>query len=359
MEKIISVVARKLKFINPDIFSYLATVITVLVVFYYYFALRYPDFLLWAILFIIIRLFLNKLDGAVAKIRGNLSLTGQIVNALPDRYSDIILIMGMAFSSLCKPIYSLFGLASIFLVSYTGMLGKAMGVDYQSSGPLNKVERLILLMLFTVWQYVLLKAGVTAVTIFTLTLTPLEWCMVVFVILGQMTVINRLRGMSKQNAKVEWLANEKYKDIDKKILIAYDSQTGNTERVAEEISNCLKVGIRRIDDITNVETYDLVIFGSRESGSRPSEKVIEFLNKHRDIKNYAVFITYKNPILGRLLTGICFNYFKKALNKNPLATFSCKAAYKEEQLYQEHSTKDLLNAFIFGIRLTKKLKNVK
>ena len=146
----------------------------------------------------------------------------------------------------------------------------------------------------------------------------------------------------------------------KKILIAYDSQTGNTERVAEEISNCLKVGIRRIDDLTNTDSYDLVIFGSWDSGSRPSEKVINFIKENQNIKNYAVFITYKHLWPGLISTKICFSYFRKLLNKPPLAVFSCKASYQKEQLYQDHSTdQDLLNAFLFGIKLTKKMNKLK
>lgn len=352
-------IAKQLKFVNPDLLSYLATVITIGAAFFYFWALKYPEFLLWAIVMILVRMFLNKLDGAVAAQRGNVSLRGKIVNALPDRYSDIILIFGLALSALCDPFFALLGLASMFLVSYTGLLGKALEVDWQNQGPLGKVERLVLLIFFTLLQYVLLINGKALLPAFGLKITPLEWCMVLFFILGQITVVNRIRGMRKQNIKYEWLKEEKYKGIGRKILIAYDSETGTTERVAEEISNCLKVGIRRIDDITTVDSYDLVIFGSWDSGSRPSQKVIDFIGKNQNIKNYAVFITYKNPLWGIISSRLCFSYFKKLLNKKPLAVFSCKASDKRGQLFRELPTDpNLLNAFLFGVKLTAKLRKV-
>jgi archaetidylinositol phosphate synthase len=344
------------KFLTPDLLSYLATVITVGAALFYYFALRHPSFLLWAVALIIIRMILNKIDGDIAFKKAGHSLKGKIINTLPDRYSDVITIVGIGISSLCNPIYSLLGIASVLLISYSGLLGKALGVDWQNQGPLGKVERLVLIILFTLAQYILLLKGVRVLG---LGLTPLEWCMILIIVLGQFTVFNRLRGIAKENAKSEWLNDEKYKEITQKILIAYDSETGNTERVAEEISNCLKVGIRKIDDITGIDSYDLVIFGSRESGKRPSQKVIDFIANHPDIKNYAVFITYKKYFWGAIDTRICLSYFKKLLNKNPLAVFSCKAAYEKEELYTEYLNQDpnLLNAFLFGIKLTQNLNN--
>jgi phosphatidylglycerophosphate synthase len=359
MEKSLSIVER-FKLITPDWLSYLAAVITVGVAFFYSFALHHPSFLLWAIALIIVRMMLNKIDGDIAFEKRSLSLKGKIINALPDRYSDIIIVVGIGISSMCSPIYSLLGIASVFLISYTGLLGKALGVDWQNQGPLGKVERLALIILFTLAQYLVLVSGKTF-QVFGLRLTPLEWCMVLFIILGQLTVFNRVRGIGKESAKLEWLKDEKYKEIKQKILIAYDSETGNTERVAEEVSNCLKVGIRKIDDLSNISSYDLIIFGSREAGRRPSKKVIDFIKQHQDIKNYALFITYKNLFLGPIFTRICLSYFKKVLNKNPLAVFSCKAAYEKEELYLEHPVTDrnLLNAFLFGIKVTQKLDKLK
>jgi archaetidylinositol phosphate synthase len=348
--------AQRFKYVTADWLSYLAVIVTAGTAFFYYFGSQNPTFLLWAVALILVRIVLNKIDGDITFEKTVFSMKGKIINVLPDQYADMILMIGIGASSLCRPVFSLMGIATVALISYSGMLGKALGFDWQNQGPLCKVERLILVMLFTLVQYLLLIDGMQALL---LGISAIEWSMVLITLLGQLTVFNRLVGISKENAKLEWLKNEKYKNITRKILIAYDSETGNTERVAEEISNCLKVGIRKIDDIVNVKSYDLVIFGSKESGSHPSQKVIDFIRKHREIKEYAVFITYKNRFWGAIHTRMCFSYFKKLLGKNPVAVFSCKAAYEKDELYSEHLHEDpnLLNAFLFGIKVIQNLSN--
>lgn len=346
---------RRFKFITPDWLSYLATVISLGVAFSYYYAIHEPLFLLWAAFLILIRIVLNKIDDDIVFEKNVPSIKSRIINILPDRYSDMIMMIGIGVSPFCRPVFSLLGIASVALISYTGLLGKAVGFDWQNQGPLGKIPRIVLLMIATVIQYLLSVQGSQFLMF---AMTAFEVCMVLFIVLGQLTVFNRLLGIYKENTKTEWLSNEKYKSITQKILIAYDSETGNTERVAEEISNCLKVGIRKIDDITNVGSYDLVIFGCRESGNRPSKKMIEFIKNHRDIKEYAVFITYKNYFWGAFNTRMCFSYFKKLVGKNPIAVFACKAAYEKDELYMEYLQEDpnLLNAFLFGVQLVHNLE---
>ena len=120
---------------------------------------------------------LNTLDGTIAIQRGDLSLKGEIVNALPDRYSDVLHVGGIALSPLCRPAFGLLGLSSMLLVSYTGMLGKAVGGSWQHHGPLGQVERLICIIIFSLLQFLLLRTGVAAWAVFGWSLTPLECCL--------------------------------------------------------------------------------------------------------------------------------------------------------------------------------------
>ena len=151
--KLLDPLARALGWVHPDVLSYLATALTVGTGACYLFAADRAGLLLWAVGGTLLRMALNTLDGVIAIRRGNLSLKGEIVNALPDRYSDILLVAGIALSPLCRPLWGLAGLASMLLVSYTGMLGKALGVDWQHQGPLGKVERLIAVMVFSLIQF--------------------------------------------------------------------------------------------------------------------------------------------------------------------------------------------------------------
>ncbi len=349
-------VINKLSFIKPTWLSYLTLFITMGTAGCYLLGFSSPGLLLGAVFLLLARLMLSILEEALVQCRGQLSMKEQIARIVPDIYADAVLMLGIGLSPFCHPIYALLGLASVFLINITGILGKTIGVELQHQGPLGKKSSLALILVFTLVQYFWPKAG-----FFGYQLTILEWFLVVFLVLGQITVVNRLRGTFRQIFKLEWMNGEKYEAIKEKILVVYDSQTGNTEKVAEELSHCLNSGIRKIEEAGNLKErdYDLVIIGSPNINSLPSLKVSNFLKEHPEIKNYAVFITYSSPVWGWLSTRLCFSFFKRILKRKPLAVFSCKAYNPRFGLYQGRPNEnDLLKGFLFGARIAKLLKKV-
>jgi uncharacterized protein YybS (DUF2232 family) len=83
------------------------------------------------------------------------------------------------------------------------MLGKAIGVSWQQHGPLDKVDRLILIMIASLAQYILMRVGHPRFAIFGVSLLAMEWCMMLFIVLGQITVLNRTIGMIREIRRVE------------------------------------------------------------------------------------------------------------------------------------------------------------
>lgn len=208
--KVLLPIAKKLTFINPDIISYAATAVAFITMFCYVFADKNPILLIIAILLTFTRMTFNTIDGVIAIERGNLRLKGEIVNALPDRYSDAFIMCGLVLCPYSHPILGLIALSTAFLVSYTGMLGKALGVEWQHQGPVDKVARLCLIMLFSFLQYLNLTGKIPTISMFNHNLSYLEICMVIVGIFGQVTVINRLKGQLKQ---IKELEREKYKNL--------------------------------------------------------------------------------------------------------------------------------------------------
>ncbi len=225
--KILLPLAKKMKFVDPDILGYLATFIAFITMFCYLYAESVPWLLILSIFLTFFRMTLNTIDGVIAIERGNLRLKGEIVNALPDRYSDIFILAGIGLSSLCTPFWGFIGISSMFLVSYTGMLGKAIGVEWQHHGPLGKVERLILIMIFSLLQYLSLSGKIGCI----FSMTWFEVLMAVFLVLGQITVYNRLIAQLRQCNKSDWI---KYREINnllcRKTVVLYESVTGNTKK---------------------------------------------------------------------------------------------------------------------------------
>ena len=92
-------------------------------------------------------------------------------------------------------------MASMFLVSYTGMLSKAIGASWQHNGPLGKVERCIFIMIFSILEYYQLtgKIGLCENHHY------FELLMILFIVLGQLTVFNRLVAQLRECKKLDWI----------------------------------------------------------------------------------------------------------------------------------------------------------
>jgi len=346
--------AGRLSFVHPDVVSYSATAVTLATALCFYHAAERPSLLLWAIVLTLLRMTLNTLDGIMAIARGHLSLKGEIVNALPDRYSDVLYVVAIALSPLCSPVLGVLGLASMLLVSYTGMLGKALGVEWQHHGPLGKVERLIIVMAFALYQYVALVSDTPTVGVFGLRPTPLEWAMVVYLMLGQVTVVNRLRGMLAQVTRLEWERGAAERGPGPRALVVFDSFTGNTERVARAIADALGAEARHTDQVTECDAYDLLVVGSLDIRGKPTAKIRRFLEGPGRGKPFAAFITYGMPVWGPISTGLCYREMARCAGRPAVARFSCAGRHPKYGTYKGRpSAGDLERAYLFGVKLAR------
>lgn len=355
--KILVPLAKKMHWIHPDIISYAATIIGLGTALCYYYAQDYHVLLIGAVITILLRMTLNTIDGVMAIERGNLSLIGEIVNALPDRYSDVFLLLGIIFSPLCNVTLGVAGMVSMFLVSYTGMLGGALGVDWQHHGPLGKVERLILVMVFSIIQYLKMSGGNSQLTILSIGLTPLEWCMVLFIILGQITVLNRLCGMVKQIIAFEWIEKEQYLSVAGRTMVVYDSNTGNTEAIAGQIADSLRGELCFVDEAHNISDYELIVLCTPNIRANPTSKMENFIRQQAGtIKKYALCVTYGMPVWGPISMSKLKKHIYEMLGKEAIAVFSSKGYHAKYKTYKGHpNTADKQKAFLFGIKIAKRI----
>jgi CDP-diacylglycerol--glycerol-3-phosphate 3-phosphatidyltransferase len=192
---------ERIKFVHPDIISYIAFVVALIIGILYYRAGNTPIFLIVNIILILLRMTLNTMDGLIALKIDRTSRKGKIVNNLPDKYADMFYLFGISFSSLCSINIGMFATVTVLLVSYSGMLGKALGVSWQQHGPLDKVDRLVFVMVFSLVQFILIKLHPSWLQ--NCRFTMMEICMIIFIVLGQLTVIRRVVGMVKEINKIE------------------------------------------------------------------------------------------------------------------------------------------------------------
>lgn len=349
--KILLPLAKKLTFLNPDYLGYLATAVAFVTAFCYVYALEKPVLLLVSVLLTFFRMTLNTIDGVIAIERGNLRLKGEIVNALPDRYSDIFILIGLAMSPLSDAFLGMLAMGSMFLVSYTGMLSKALGANWQHHGPLGKVERLILIMIFSILAYLQITNHIPNLG----NLQYFEWLMIIFIVLGQVTVFNRLKAQLRECAVIDWL---KRKNIEKKIAIVYDSQSGNTEKVAMSAAEALDTKAFPVSDVSkeNLKQYDLVIFAVPHLGRNIIPSKTKDLIEDLEINNYALLMTSGLPVKRIFSNNKCIKYFIEKLNKKPINTINIKGYHQIAKTYKGHpNEEDLTDAYLFAVKTYEKL----
>lgn len=131
--------------IHPDLISYASIVSAAIAAWFFLKSATHPRYLLVAIAFAFLRLWLNMFDGMVALAAGKASKRGEIINDLPDRVSDVIIFAGVAHSGWCYPFYAYWVAIAAVIVAYVGLFGQAVGVQREFSGVMAKPWRIVAL----------------------------------------------------------------------------------------------------------------------------------------------------------------------------------------------------------------------
>jgi archaetidylinositol phosphate synthase len=145
-------------------------------------------YLFFASFFIFLNGFFDAIDGKVAKLTDKASLRGDFLDHALDRYADVFMVGGLALSSWCsRPSVGLLAIIGMLLTSYMGTQSQAVGYKREYSGLLGRADRLVLLMIFPIVQHIGLR--------FSLHLpgetTILDWVLIYFAIVGNITAIQR------------------------------------------------------------------------------------------------------------------------------------------------------------------------
>ncbi len=111
-----------------------------------------------------------------------------------------------------------------------------------------------------------------------------------------------------------------------KTLVTYMTQTGNTKTIAEAIYDEIEgeKEIKPIEDIRNLEGYDLAFIGFPVLQFDIPPNVKDFLSKNTHGKNIAIFMTHAVPEGFEAIhswTGSCAQI---AADANIIGTFDCQ-----------------------------------
>lgn len=112
-----------------------------------------------------LRLLCNLIDGMLAVEEGFSTKTGAIYNDLPDRISDVLILVGAGYSARDLPYATTLGwLAAVLAIftAYVRLLGGSVGVTQHFVGPMAKQHRMFALTIATLLSAVEAMLGATA-----------------------------------------------------------------------------------------------------------------------------------------------------------------------------------------------------
>jgi len=141
-------VARR---VHPNAFTYGALVLSLIAALALYFASTNKNWLWIVPPCVLIRLLLNLMDGQVARALKLADDWGEVKNEFGDRIADAMIFIAIGLSGYAETGLALVALTLILLVSYLGILGKALGGQRVYGGLFGKGDRMISLAIFTLY----------------------------------------------------------------------------------------------------------------------------------------------------------------------------------------------------------------
>jgi archaetidylinositol phosphate synthase len=194
VDPVLSVVARRFITVNPDVFTWISVLFAGIAGVFFYLSTPETElsnyYLFFAAFFVFGNGLFDALDGKIAKLAGKTSIKGDFLDHALDRYADVFMVGALALSAWCRPSIGLLAIIGMLLTSYMGTQSQAIGHKRNYSGFLGRADRLVLLMIFPILQHITLHYYPTLPWGTTL----LEWVMIYFAVVGNITAIQRFIG---------------------------------------------------------------------------------------------------------------------------------------------------------------------
>ncbi len=191
---ILTPMAVRLRRVSPNLLSWLALGTAALTGFFLYAASFIDGTIALALAFVVLLVssLLDALDGKVARLRGLASLRGDFLDHVFDRYADVLILTGLFFSIYARQPIAFFGLLGVLLTSYLGTQAQAVGIGRLYGGLLGRADRLVILLLVLLLHLFLDPSEpLLFLGIGVLSFTMIEYALLLFGILGNLTAIQR------------------------------------------------------------------------------------------------------------------------------------------------------------------------
>jgi archaetidylinositol phosphate synthase len=184
-------VAKRLINVNPNMISWAGLLLALLCGVIFYFSADRDWLLIVGAVMVLVSGYFDALDGKIAKLAGKAGRKGDYLDHVFDRYADVFMIGGVAFSAWCNPYLGMLALVGVLLTSYMGTQAQAIGAPRLYAGLLGRADRVVLSTLFPIIQFVMSAIGFGSFAILGFDINWLEVMMIWFAVVGNLTAIQR------------------------------------------------------------------------------------------------------------------------------------------------------------------------
>ena len=129
--------------IDPNVVTVLAFIVALFAGLFFYYNYVYAG-----VLFILLNGFFDILDGEIAKKYKRTSKLGDFLDHTLDRLSDIVILLGITWSTYVPDFYGYLLIIMTLLISYLGTQAHALTKKRDYGGLIGRADRLFLLIVF-------------------------------------------------------------------------------------------------------------------------------------------------------------------------------------------------------------------
>lgn len=138
---------KAFKHVHPDVLIWTGLGISILTGVLLYSSYEHPWMAVAAVPLLVARLVLGGVCDIILSETPSPHPSAEVLNEVSDRLADIAIFLGLTLSANVDKVLGLLAIIAILMVSFVGILGKAVGSERIYAGILGKVERLVFLII--------------------------------------------------------------------------------------------------------------------------------------------------------------------------------------------------------------------
>lgn len=138
---------------TPNQISLLSLLFAILASIFYYFSYLKPLFVLIAAIMVFLNSFLDTIDGLMARYLNIVSVQGDFVDHIIDRYADVFIICSIFFAEQIQWQIGVIAIVGVLITSYLGTQAQALDLGRYYGGIMGRADRLVLIIIASVLYF--------------------------------------------------------------------------------------------------------------------------------------------------------------------------------------------------------------